>query len=439
MEGDEQQSGTDEEPLALRGAPSAHQVAAIVAGNALEFYDFLAYSFFAVQIGKTFFPSHSPGASLLASLATFGAGFLTRPIGALVIGRLGDRAGRKPAMLLSFGLMGIAITGLALTPSFRAIGVAAPIAAIAFRLVQGFALGGEVGPSTAFLFEAAPPLRRGLYVSFQFVGQNLAVLCAGLIGVALSHILSPPALTDWGWRIAFLLGAGIVPFGLLLRRDLDETLNQDEPALAPPAMGDPAHARQYLAAGTLGLIMLAAGTIATYVLHYLTTYATATLNMASEVAFGATVANGLMGAVFAPIGGWLSDRYGRRATMIAPWLALLALVFPCFYAISRFQTPLALFAATAAMSVAASISSSSVLTAITESLPKSGRSGALALIYAVAISIFGGTAQFAAAWMTQATHNAMAPAWYMAAAVTLGLGAMLALPETAPIKALSNK
>src|ERR1700746_824367 len=125
-------------------------VAAVVVGNALEFYDFLTFSFFAVYIGRTFFPSSDPSASLLASLATFGAGFVTRPIGAFVIGRMGDRLGRKPAMVLSFWLMGVAIAGLALTPSHATIGVAAPALVIFFRMLQGFALGGEVGPTTAF-------------------------------------------------------------------------------------------------------------------------------------------------------------------------------------------------------------------------------------------------------------------------------------------------
>src|SRR5580704_18728224 len=146
-------------------ALKARHVAAVTAGNALEFYDFLTYAFFAAQIGRTFFPSADAAGSLLASLATFGAGFLMRPVGALTIGRLADRIGRKPAMLLSFMLMGVAMMGLALTPSYRAIGIAAPILAIGFRLVQGFALGGEIGPNTAYLIEAAPPHRRGLYVS----------------------------------------------------------------------------------------------------------------------------------------------------------------------------------------------------------------------------------------------------------------------------------
>src|SRR5262249_18633001 len=158
------------------------QAFAISAGNGLEFYDFVTYAFFAAQIGRTFFPSTTPGLSLLSSLATFGVGFLTRPLGALVIGRFGDRAGRKPAMVLSLGLIGVAATGLSLTPSYASIGIFAPILVIVFRLVQGFALGGEVGPSTAFLLEAAPPSRRGLYVSLQATSADFATCVAGLVG-----------------------------------------------------------------------------------------------------------------------------------------------------------------------------------------------------------------------------------------------------------------
>src|SRR5580700_1163578 len=180
------------------------QLAAVVAGNALQFYDFLTYSFFSIQIGHTFFPQQSGDTRLLLAVLVFGVGFLTRPLGAFVIGRWGDRVGRKPAMVLSFALMGIAITGLALTPSYTAIGMAAPILFVFFRLVQGFALGGEVGPTTAYLLEAAPPLKRGFYASLQFGTQDLSVLFAGIVGYVLANTLSPAALGDWGWRIAFL-------------------------------------------------------------------------------------------------------------------------------------------------------------------------------------------------------------------------------------------
>ncbi len=211
----------------LPAAPllARRQVVAVALGNALEFYDFITYAFFAAQIGRTFFPSDRAGVSLLASLATFGAGFLTRPLGALVIGRMGDRRGRKPAMLLSFGLIGVAVIGLPLTPSYAAIGIWAPALVVGFRLLQGFALGGEVGPSTAFLMEAAPLMRRGFYISMQAMSADAAVLAAGLVGVVLAHWLSPAQLDAWGWRLALGLGAVIVPFGWLMRRTLVETLD----------------------------------------------------------------------------------------------------------------------------------------------------------------------------------------------------------------------
>jgi len=194
------------------------QVASVGVGNALEFYDFLTFSFFAIQIGHCFFPAARTSHGLLFTLATFGAGFVTRPLGGFVIGRFADRSGRKPAMMLSFALMGAAITGLALTPSYTTIGAAAPALLLVFRLLQGFALGGEVGPSTAFLIEAAPPRRRGLYVGLQYGTQDIAVLAAGLVGYVLSSWLSAAALDAWGWRIAFLLGAAVVPVGLIIRR-----------------------------------------------------------------------------------------------------------------------------------------------------------------------------------------------------------------------------
>jgi MFS family permease len=205
---------------------SLPQLGAVVAGNALEFYDFLIFGFFAVQIGATFFPGKDATGSLLLTLATFGVGFLTRPLGGALIGPLGDRIGRKPAMLFSFGLMGFCIAGLALTPSYASIGVVAPMLVVFFRLLQGFALGGEVGPSTAFLLEAAPLPKRGLYVSFQLATQQVAILVSGLVGFALSSVLTPAHLTAWGWRVAMLLGVSVVPFALIIRRRLPETFHR---------------------------------------------------------------------------------------------------------------------------------------------------------------------------------------------------------------------
>ena len=207
-------------PISIRRATLGATV-----GNMLEFYDFITYSFFAIQIGRTFFPADSQFASLMLSLATFGAGFVTRPIGAVVIGSYSDRVGRRPAMILSFAMMGSAMLVLALIPSYASIGVAAPILAIVARMVQGFSLGGEVGPTTAYLMEVAAADQRGLAVSWQPVSQQVAATAGALVGLVLSKFMTSAALDAYGWRIAFLLGVACLPYGLWLRSRLPETIH----------------------------------------------------------------------------------------------------------------------------------------------------------------------------------------------------------------------
>ena len=406
----------------------ARHVLAVALGNAVEFYDFVTYAFFAAQIGRAFFPSDTPGTSLLASLATFGAGFLTRPLGAFVLGRLGDRVGRKPAMLASFALIGVGVIGLPLIPPYASIGILAPILAICFRLVQGFALGGEVGPSTAFMMEAAPPLRRGLYISLQATSADIAVMVAGLVGVGLASALTPAALDSWGWRVALLVGGTIVPIGFMLRRTLGETL---EPERHP---GDVPTLRSYGRVAAAGLAVLASATTTNYLLSYMTTYANSTLGMSPKIAFGATAIVGLGGVICDPLGGWLSDKFGRKPVMVVPWLCLAIAVFPCFTMLERERSAFALYAACGILACASTLSASASLISVTESLPHRVRSGALAIIYALSISIFGGSTQFIVAWLTQLTGNPLTPAWYMICWVLVGFAALRVMPETAPIK-----
>jgi MFS family permease len=399
-----------------------HKVAAVGVGNALEFYDFLTYSFFSIQIGHSFFPAEHFSNSLLSSLATFGIGFVTRPLGGIIIGRYGDRVGRKPAMLLSFMLMGIAITGLALTPSYAQIGMAAPILLVLFRLLQGFALGGEVGPSTAYLIEAAPPRRRGLYVALQYATQDVAVLAAGLIGFALSSLLTPEALDDWGWRVAFLIGVAIVPVGLRIRRRLPETLDEEDrrPEKAP---------RRLI---VLGLALLMSGTVCAYIVDYMTTYAEDSLHLPVNLAFGATIVTGLCLVIFEPIAGMISDRFGRRPVTLVSGAALLLVTMPLFIMVTELRSVAALYGAVAAISVLLAFFASPMLVALAEGLPKSIRSGSLAIIYAVSIAIFGGSAQFVVKWLSDTTGNPLAPGWYMTLALAVGLVAMALMRETAP-------
>lgn len=417
-----------------RAGPAPRHVLAVVAGNGLAFYDFLAYAFFAAQIGRALFPAGAAGMQLLGSLATFGVGFLMRPVGALAIGRLADRRGRRPAMLVSFGLMGLAMLGLALTPAYAQVGPLAPVLAVSFRLLQGFALGGELGASTAYLIEAAPVRRRGFYTSLQFMSQDAAGMVASLFGFLLASRLSDAQLDAWGWRVVFAAGILIVPVGLLLRRSLPETL--DAPESGEWSGADPPRVRGIF---LIGFVLIGCGGLISYVLNYFATYATETLHMAKSLGFAATVVVGLSGVVFDVVGGWASDRFGRKPVMIWPLLATVALALPAYALLADHRSALFLLGAAAVLATTSDLSSAAVIVAVTEAMPKRTRSQSLGLSYAFGMCALGGSAQFVVAWLTQVTGSALAPAFYLAAGAAAVLCAVLAMPETAPGRAARKR
>jgi MHS family citrate/tricarballylate:H+ symporter-like MFS transporter len=404
-------------------------VLAVGVGNALEFFDFLTFSFFAIPIGHCFFPQSLTAHGLLYSLATFGVGFLTRPLGAVIIGIYGDRTGRRPAMVLSFALMGAAILGLVLTPSYAQIGIAAPILLVMFRLIQGFALGGEVGPSTAFLVEAAPPHRRGLYVSIQYMTQDAAVMAAGLVGFLLSTWLSPAALDAWGWRIAFLLGLMVVPVGLYMRHRLPETIHAVD-RRATTSERRRVSARLIV----LALLLMMASSIYIYGVDYITTYAQDSLHLSPTVAFGATVVVGIAAVLADPLSGLLSDRIGRKPVMMGAVVILVLLLVPAYRLMIALRSVGVVYGVIALLGILQAFLTAPALIAVTESLPKAVRSGSLAILYAVAISLCGGTTQFVIKALTDVTGSPLTLAWYMTGAVVVGGLAMALMQETAPLR-----
>ena len=428
---------TTEPPVIKR-----RHVTAAVIGNALEFYDFTTYTFFSVAIGQAFFPSGPGGVtttefgSLMASLGTFGAGFLLRPVGGVVIGFYADRVGRRPAMMFSFVLMGIAILSLAFIPSYREIGIAAPILAVLARMLQGFALGGEVGPTTAYLVEGAPADKRGLYASWQSASQSVASVVGGGAGVVLALSLSAAHLDAYGWRIAFLLGALILPYGLYIRRNLPETLHGADhlPHYDAKSAGFFGIMHDHARAIWTGLAILAGGTVATYVLNYMTTFARTTLHMGSTQSFSATLVNGAFGVAASLAGGWLSDRFGRRRMMIVPRTLFLLSVYPIFLLIVYRHSTSALLVGTAILSILLNISSGAFYVAFSESLPKRVRGGIFGTVYATSIAVFGGTTQPVIAWAIHAFDNPLAPAWYLLIFTAASLIAMFMMTESAPVR-----
>jgi len=405
-------------------------VAATVAGNALEFFDFVAYAFFATYIAKTFFPASTPLMSLLITVGVFGVGFVFRPLGGIIIGAYADRAGRKPAMLLTISMITVGTAGLALTPSYASIGIAAPIIVIVCRLIQGLALGGEVGPASVFLLEIAPADQRGFYSSWQLASQGLSSVLSGATGTVLALILTEQQMASWGWRVPFLLCLLLIPVAFYLRSAMPETLEGEvDQAAARPV----ARLKQVLAEKRtviLAILLILGGTISTYVANYLTTYAITTLHMPSSIALAATLVGGTGTFIFSLIGGWLSDLYGRRVVMWIPRLILTLTVWPMFLLLTHHPSPLVLYAVALSMTALNSFGSTAALTSIPELLPTKIRATGLAVAYAVGVSLFGGTTQFIITWMLGVTKDPVSPAWYVTAASLITLVAIWVMPES---------
>ncbi len=421
----------------LTNSAVRRHIAAVTLGNALEFYDFLTYSFFAIQIGHCFFPSMSGYGSLMASLATFGAGFVTRPLGALVIGQYADKVGRKPAMLLSFVLIGMSIFAMALIPPYRSIGLAAPVLFVASRMMQGFSLGGEIGSNTAFLVEASPPATRGFIVSFQGASQMAAILAGSLVGALLSEVLSAGALTAYGWRIAFALGGLVVPLGWWLRRSLPETLHLPDPVAESESK--PANlARDHWRVMVLGLVILGMGAIGSYVQMYIVTFAQHTLGLPARAGFLASCANAVAAIPALLLGGWLSDRFGRWPVNVLANALLLLLVVPLFAWTVERGSAAVLIASMTLLGFVSNLTFGVVCAALGEGLPQTIRSRAFGTVYSLAIAACGGSTEFIVTWLIHSTGSAMAPAWYVAGATAVAQVALMMLPETAPLRVMHS-
>jgi len=423
----------------VQRTPKAVQVAAAVVGNALEWYDFIVFGFFAVVIAKLFFPASSQYASLLLTTATFGVGFFMRPVGGVVLGVYADRKGRKAALLLVVGLMTIAIALIGFAPTYATIGVAAPLIIVIARLLQGFSAGGEFASATSFLIETAPAGRRGFYGSWQMVGQGLAVLTGALLGTFLTRALTPDQLDGWGWRVPFLFGLIIGPLGLYIRRHLEETtafIQAAQKQHARPALGAAvvAHTKETLV--TIGIVI--AGTISFYViLLYMPTFARIQLHLRLDQAFFAQAVSLACMIVLIPIFGALSDVVGRKPITIAALLLILVLAYPLFSWLNQSPSLQSLMVTQIALCSVVGVFFGPPSTVLAEQFPAHIRSTGLAIGYNLAVMVFGGFAQFFVTWLIQVTGSPVAPAFYVMFGAAAGLLAAFFLKERARIADLS--
>ena len=413
----------------LTPAQRRQAIFAATLGNGLEFYDFITFAFFAIQIGHTFFPSVSPYLSLMGSLATFFVGFLTRPLGALVLGTYADKVGRKPAMMVSMSLMGLGIVLLVLTPGYAQIGYAAPVIAVIARMIQGFALGGEVGSATIYMMEGADPHRRAFSMAWQGASQNIAASAGSLVGLALTYGLTDAELSAYGWRIALALGVTIVPVALWVRRSLPETIHHADTAVI-------AHDgfRSYARPIVCGLIIIGSGTIGTYIFQYMATYGQNTLHLSARLSLTGEFANNAISILAILVGAAVSDRKGRKHTMLVPQLLFCVLIVPCFLWLTTQRDATSFIGANLILSYVSGYMYGAVYAAISESIPKQVRARAFALVYALPVALLGGSTQLVVTWLLEVTQSPMSIAWYLTAISLLGFGAMYALKESAPVK-----
>ena len=391
------------------------QVFAAVIGNALEWYDFVVFGFLTVIISRLFFPEDSPLLALLKTTATFGVGFVMRPIGGIVLGLYADRHGRKAAMQLIMGLMTLALLIIATAPTYAAIGIGAPILMVVARLLQGFATGGEFAIATAFLVEIAPPGKRGLYGSLQQLGLTAAALGGAGAGLLVTTLLSPEDLDAWGWRIPFVLGLLIGPVALYIRRHMEETEEFTRARAAPgPSLPLMTLLHQNLRAvlTTFGLIIC--GTITSYViLIYIPTFAQQQLGIALADAFKVQVVALICLSAMVPVFGAISDRVGRRPVLMTGCVVLFAALYPMFARTHAAPGLGNLLLMQVVLASLLGIFYGAVSTAVAEQFDARVRSSGLSLAYNLAVMIFGGFAPFFVTWLIEATGDPLAPAYYV--------------------------
>ncbi|HSP70629.1 MAG TPA: MFS transporter [Bryobacteraceae bacterium] len=402
------------------------RVVRVAAGNALEMYDFQIYGYYAAAIAFTFFPGGNEYASLMLSLATFGAGFLMRPLGAIILGAYIDHHGRRKGLLLTLALMAVGTLSIAILPGYVAIGLAAPLLVLVGRLLQGFSAGVELGGVSVYLSEIATVGRKGFYVAWQSASQQVAVMFAAVLGLALTLTLSAGQIQQWGWRIPFLAGCALIPFLLILRRSLEESdaFIQRTHVPQPKEIARTVLANWPLV--LLGTMMATMTTVSFYfVTAYTPTYGANVLHLAATGNLVVTLCVGTCNLLVLPLSGALSDRIGRRPILIACTIAALLTAYPAlswlvsapsFYRLLTVELWLAFIYAAynGAMAVY-----------LTEIMPVEVRTSGFSVAYSLATALFGGFTPAICTYLIHATGNPAMPGVWLSLAAACGLTAAL--------------
>jgi MFS transporter, MHS family, proline/betaine transporter len=397
-------------------------------GNFFELFDFTIYGYFAVAITRAFYPS----GSMYGTYAAFGAAFLMRPVGAIVIGAYGDRVGRRAALVVTIGIMAGSTGAVGLIPTYNAIGYWAPGLLVLCRLAQGFSTGGEWGGAAAFLVEYAAPKKRGLTGSWQQFSTQIGALTGSLSAALLASSLSNDAFYAWGWRIPFLCGFLLGPIGYYLRRKVAETpaferaVENRTVERAPLRVAMHEYGGRMVQAFGLSIIGCIAGFVFTV---YLVSYSITTLHLPPGAALSCAVAYGIVVVVLTPLVGAFTDRVGRRPLILASALLNLVFDYPLFLLAIRGGNFTSLLLALVCVAVFQALYTGTIPSILAEMFPTRVRYTALSLSYGFAVVLFGGFAPLISTWLVDVTGDPFAPAFYVMAGGALSAIAILSMKE----------
>src|SRR3989441_1240315 len=403
----------------------------VSSGNFLEMYDFMVFGYYAAAIGRAFFPSGNPFVSLMLSLMTFGAGFLMRPLGAIVLGAYTDRHGRRAGLLLTLSLMSVGIFSIGCMPGYATIGLLAPLLVLVGRLLQGFSAGMELGGVSVYLSEIATPGHKGFYVSWQSGSQQVAVMFAALVGVVLSSAIPPEKMALWGWRVPLLLGCAIIPFLFRLRRSLQETdefvARKNRPSTSDILRSLMANWRIVL----IGIMMVTMTTISFYMITaYTPTFGNSVLRLASIESLIVTLCVGASNLFWLPVMGALSDRIGRRPLLFACTILMLLTAYPAMLWLLLDPSFARLLTVELWLSFIYGSYNGAIGVFLTEIMPVDVRTTGFPLAHRLATAFFGGFTPAISTYLIHVTGNRAVPGLWLSFAAACGLLAtLLAAPQ----------
>ena len=398
-------------------------VVAASIGNALEWFDFIVYGFFAVTMAKLFFPTGNETISLLLALGTFGVTFFMRPLGAIILGSYADRYGRKATFSLTITLMMVGTAIIVVVPTYSSIGLLAPLLIVVARMIQGFSAGGEFGSATAFLAEQNPE-RRGFYASWQFASQGLTTILATAFGATLASTLTVEQIDSWGWRIPFAFGLLIGPVAYYIRRHLEETMEFRTTQASKAPLREALLDSKYRLLISFGVVVLC--TVGMYTVLFMPTYATRQLGLPPVGGFLASLLTGVIQVMLIPIIGAMSDRYGRLPIAFVSAATMLLAIYPMFAWLAAVPTLHTLLIVQAVMGILLAGYMGGLAALMSELFPTRMRTTGLSISYSFGVALFGGFAPFINAWLISASGNKLAPSFYLMVAAVISLAALFA-------------